>query len=443
MDKRVQRLDINGKLRVYYYVKDKLPIFYANILLYRGSAHELGYKRGIHNFMLKLLTESPEGFTPSDFSRELDRRGLRISARSGYFVSNLELDGVSDYFSESLNFSVKLLKSPALREEDFKRLKEQYKSAVILALKNPEFVTNYFTNYFYFKEMEPLRVMPEFGLVKDVLSLQYEEVKDYYQNFLRNLKLDVVVVSNLDLERDAGVFNELSDFVTKGEEKFSVSDERAEFDEVYVVDMDIAQAHLRIVIPAPHRRHEDYLPTKVANFIFGGSDLSSRLMKRLRIEKGLTYSVGSSYNPGISYGGNLLGPHLSIYYETELKDVKKSLDLIIEEVERIKTEGFTEEELQDAVAFYRGSTPLRVESYSQILTLLTEEIIYNLPFWHWEEEVERMGRLEVSEINNAFKKYFKMEKPFILVTGKASKLEKVFKDRKVVIIDPHTHFGLG
>ena len=51
------------------------------------------------------------------------------------------------------------------------------------------------------------------------------------------------------------------------------------------------------------RDNPDYVPFSVANYILGGS-FNSRLMKSIRQEKGLTYSIHSFHEGDIFTSGN-------------------------------------------------------------------------------------------------------------------------------------------
>ena len=131
MKDEVKFFELENHIKVHYLKKDKLPIFYSNMLLHRGSIDE-SRKRGIHNFAFRLLMEGPEGKSPVDFSKELEKLGLRIKTRSGYSFTTFELDGLSNFFVDALIKLEELIRKPAFREEDFKRLKDQYFTAVKL-----------------------------------------------------------------------------------------------------------------------------------------------------------------------------------------------------------------------------------------------------------------------------------------------------------------------
>lgn len=438
MAEAVSKLKIDNTVDVVFLKREKLPIFYANLLLGKGAIHETS-KRGIHNFTLKMITEGPKGKSPVEFSRELERLGLRLKVRAGYSISSFELDGLSDFFLDGIKEVKEVLTNPAFREEDFKRMRDQYITAVQLGFQDPEFVASYFSNYFYFQEVPELQPLPDFGIIKDVLSLEPGELQKYYSGLLSGTQLTLVVVSNLDLKAHYKELDVLKGIVTGGASSFDLPTANFEFEKVYIVDMDIEQAHIRLMTPAVARKDSFHYALMVSNFIFGGSDLSSRLMRRLRVKEGLTYSVSSSYNSGIPVGEKITAAYCAVSSETELKNARKAYDLIMDEVSNIAREGFSKEELQDAIAFFKGSIPLRVESYAQILSMITEEVIYRLPYFHWEEEIAEIENLNLELVNEAARRFLSFKKPFILIVGKASQLKKQFEDFDTEIVEPENY----
>jgi zinc protease len=203
--------------------------------------------------------------------------------------------------------------------------------------------------------------------------------------------------------------------------------------------MDIEQAYLKIINPAVKRNDPIYGAVKVANFIWGGSDFSSRLMKRVRVKEGLSYSVNSVVNFGIPLNGDIIAPYSVISCETELNKARKAFDAILEEKTKVLRDGFEKKELEHAIQFFKGSIPLLVESYAQLLSMITEEIIYGLPYFHWEEELRAIEKLTIDEVNKGAQVLLSFESPFVLIVGKAKKLKNQFKDFDIEIIEPEKY----
>ncbi|OYW88420.1 MAG: peptidase M16 [Hyphomonas sp. 32-62-5] len=95
-------------------------------------------------------------------------------------------------------------------------------------------------------------------------------------------------------------------------------------------------------------------------YTFGGGGFESRLMKTLRVDKGLTYGVSSSIDPNPTFtvwsGGG----------QTKNESAGEFITGIKEEMQKFIEGGVTEAELADAKAYLIGSYPLGFDSNAKI-----------------------------------------------------------------------------
>jgi predicted Zn-dependent peptidase len=104
----------------------------------------------------------------------------------------------------------------------------------------------------------------------------------------------------------------------------------------------------------PQQVNERYAAA-LFNTILGGG-MSSRLFQRIREKEGLVYSVLSYHN------GYLHGGYEAVYAACAPKNLRRVLDLTLEEMRRIKREGAAASELEAAKLHLKGSILLSLES---------------------------------------------------------------------------------
>jgi zinc protease len=127
-----------------------------------------------------------------------------------------------------------------------------------------------------------------------------------------------------------------------------------------VVTLPQPQSLVRFIGPGIARSHPDFFPAFVLNYTFGGGGFESRLMKTLRVEKGLTYGVSTSLDPNPSFltwsGGG----------QTKNESVGDFIAGLKGEMSKLIEGGVTEQELSDAKAYLIGSYPLGFDSNAKI-----------------------------------------------------------------------------
>ena len=125
-----------------------------------------------------------------------------------------------------------------------------------------------------------------------------------------------------------------------------------------------------MAVPAVSLDDKDYFAMNVLNNIMGGS-MSSRLFQNIREEKGLAYSVFSTYTP-YSNGG-----YFTIYAGVSHDEIESAIEGIKEELHLLKEEGISYEELviakeqmKSSYIFAQENVSTRMFSLGKNMTLL-------------------------------------------------------------------------
>ena len=134
-----------------------------------------------------------------------------------------------------------------------------------------------------------------------------------------------------------------------------------------MVDLDVPQSVIRF---GTQRRRPgaipDFIPAYVLNHILGGGAFTSRLFQEVREKRGLAYSVGTSL---VSYRAAAMTWG---YTATKNERVAECLDVIADEMARLKSDGPTDEELQKAKDYLTGSYALGFDTSTKIAHTLAQ-----------------------------------------------------------------------
>ena len=130
---------------------------------------------------------------------------------------------------------------------------------------------------------------------------------------------------------------------------------------------DLEQVHLCLMTPGVSAADPCRYASSILNACLGGN-ASSRLFQEIREKRGLAYSV---YSFGASFADTGL---LGVYAGVDPKNVEKTLDLILQELDRLRHASIPAQELASAKEYIKGCVLLATESTdSQMLRLAQNE----------------------------------------------------------------------
>ena len=159
-----------------------------------------------------------------------------------------------------------------------------------------------------------------------------------------------------------------------------------------------SQSHILIGMPGVARNDEDYFPLYVGNYILGGGGFVSRLMNEVREKRGLAYSVYSYFMPMQQPGAFQIG------LQTRKDQADEALRLVRATLRTFIDKGVTEKELIAAKQNIIGGFPLRIDSNRKILDYLSVIGFYQLPLTYLDDFTERVNKVTVMQIRDAFKR---------------------------------------
>ena len=185
---------------------------------------------------------------------------------------------------------------------------------------------------------------------------------------------------------------------------------------VYYVDKDIPQGRVVLGHLGKQRKNwedPDVFALSIMNDILGGGGFTSRLVKRIRSDEGLAYSAGSSFGVGQYWPGEF-----EVFYQSKSETVAFAAQIAKAEIERIRTEPVTEDELNTAKNSFIDVFPRRFESAAQIAGTFVDDEYNGRPHEYWNNYRDNIKKVGAKEVQAAAKKYLNTDKLVMLIVGK-------------------------
>ena len=138
---------------------------------------------------------------------------------------------------------------------------------------------------------------------------------------------------------------------------------------VYTVNKaDVNQGRVSIGHVGAMRDNPDFYALTIMSDILGGGGFTSRITSRVRSDEGLAYSAGSNfgfgvYNPGVFRAS----------FQSKNPTTTQALDIVMEEINRMRTTKVSAEELETAKNFLIEVFPRNFATAAQVAGLFAQD----------------------------------------------------------------------
>lgn len=361
---------------------------------YRGGVtNYAAEKAGIENLALAGAPEcGTKSFSKDAFKNKADKFGINVYGSSTYDYGMIGLNCISKYFNEGWSLLAEAVRNPVYNEKDFDLLKKQILAGIKNADADPDSkitkmaVTSTFENTPY--ATDPV------GETNTVNDLSAREIKNYYYNILLNKnRMFIVVVGKISKEEiTSKIKKAFGDIPSKTYTSFAYHTPEITSNSVNIEPRKLATNYIIGVVNAPLFTSADYAANSLAFSAF-----SENLFTEIRTKRNLSYAP-------YAVSVRLKMPYNYMYVSTT--DPKASVEVMVNEINRILTKGFSEKEFQDTRNLYITSNYLKEESTDRMAASLGRgEILGN---WKMDEEfIGKIQKTTPNDMTNVFKKYIK------------------------------------
>lgn len=163
------------------------------------------------------------------------------------------------------------------------------------------------------------------------------------------------------------------------------------------------QANLILGVLSYNRYDKKRYTARVLATILG-EGMSSRLFIQVRERRGLAYHVSSDY-----YGYKDSGA-FTIYAGLKLEKIEEGLKIILDELEKIKTEKVSDDELKKAKDMTRGRLAIRQESTNFLAEYFGTEFVLNRKIETFDEYLTNIDKVTAEDVIEVAKDLFKNNK---------------------------------
>lgn len=387
-------------IKAYYFEDHTNPIISMSFLFKNsGTAYDENGQFGISNMAAALLTEGTESFDAEKFKEIVDDKAIQISFGADvddFYGSLLTLKNNQKIATDLLK---SVLTEASFNRNDIQRVRRQMLLAIDRQTEYPQSLLNLVWAQDLYQN-HPYARNP-IGKKADIKNIGKEQLQNFVQNNLAKQNLIVGIagdISRQDAEKLLDkVFGSLPE---KTKSQPYVADAKLYFDgHEKNVQGNLPQVVALFTAQGVARNHPDFYPLYIANQIFGGSGLNSRVSKAAREDKALTYGVGSYLfiqdKADLIKGG----------FSTTPDKYKELQDIVLTQWQNMG-QGVTKEEFNQAKNYMIASYNLRFASLADIASMLVAMQKENLGIDFLQKRNAYVNAVSFDDVNNAAQKYF-------------------------------------
>ena len=194
---------------------------------------------------------------------------------------------------------------------------------------------------------------------------------------------------------------------------------------VYTVNKaDVNQGRVSIGHIGAMRDNPDYYALTIMNDILGGGGFTSRITSRVRSDEGLAYSAFSNYGFGVYNPGIFRAS-----FQSKNPTTSQAIDIVMEEINRLRTTKVSAEELETAKNFLIEVFPRNFSTAAQVAGIFAQDEYTKRAPDYWTTYRDRVRAVTVEDVQRVAQKYLQPDKLVVLVVGNIDEITKGNPDR--------------
>jgi zinc protease len=410
----------------------KLPVVTVLVIVDAGSTNDPAGKEGVAALTASTLLEGSERFDGAELAEKFEQLGTSVESGADWDSAFIKITVLSDQLEEATKLLGEAISSPVFPEREVERAKAERLAEILQLETEPRGLADEkFSEFLYTQESRYSK--PDEGNTESVSALSRKDVLEFYRSRYRAGSTTVIIAGDVSTD-------EARALITRAFERWALGNApnrplitaaRTTRKSIHIVDKpEASQSELRVGHVGLPRKHPDFFRTLVMNAVLGGL-FGSRINLNLREAHGYTYGASSFYDWRRGPGPFVV----STAVQSEV--TAPALREILLEIDRIRGERISEEELSLARDYLDGVFPIRYETTAAIASALATLVIYDLSADYYEAYRRNVRSVSADAVLQAARAHLHPDELQTVVVGDARVIRASVSDLSVG--DLHVH----
>jgi zinc protease len=384
---------------VAYIAEDRtLPLVSISGYIKYGDLKDPEGKEGLCSLLAALLrTGGTKKYQSDSLDAIIDLYAFNVKIAPGETQLRFSFSCLNEYLGLCLDVMQQMLFYPAFEEKKVKKSMDLFIEDLYHRFDNPGPILN----AAYEKAMYAGGANSRMPTVKSIRNITREDLLRAHQKAVRADNIIFAVSGKFSSDSMVKRLSVL--FPKAGRESLDSSFLRVALrapEKILFVKKAATQSYVKLGLRLFQRPNPDYYAVSVLNMILGGESFTSRLGTKIRSDEGLTYSIYSNAESNYFYPGTFY-----VEFHTKTESTCRALSLSLAEVQRLKTSGITNDELDHAKKILIDGFPSMFRSPEDIVENYSMNEYFKRPADHYVAYPKKIASLTNEDIRKAAQKY--------------------------------------
>ncbi len=410
----IQRVHLDNGLAVWVIPHVGVPVVTASLVIARGIGDDPPKRHGLASLTGDMLDEGAGTLDAVRLADAFARLGTQLEVDVGPDATSVSTSGLARYLGPSLALVGDVVRRPRFRTNDFARVRElrlsrlRQLSRSAATMADRAYVSAVFGTHAYGHGA--------LGTTASLDAVTLDDARDFWARMFGPGTATLVIAGNI-------VPDEAVRAARDAFESWADPPDRAPLAQAPVLAPDprillvdrpgALQTELRVGHLGPPRATDAYHALVVLNAVLGGQ-FTSRINRRLREEKGVTYGARSAFDFRRVAGA------LSCETSVQADATAAAVSDVLDELAGIRGEFVPDEELAAAKASLTRGYVRNFETAGQLARAAAQLATYALPDDTFDRFVPAVEAIQADDVHAAAVPYVRPDDATIVVVGDAA-----------------------
>ncbi|WP_275524264.1 pitrilysin family protein [Kamptonema sp. UHCC 0994] len=406
------RFELKNGMRVYLMEDHELPLVGGTALVRTGDRFEPTDKVGLGSLTGNVMrTGGTRQHSPDELNQLLEQRAAAVETGIGITSGSAGFSALSEDLDTVFTLFTEVIREPTFAQDKLDLAKNQEQGAIARRNDDPDDIAGREFQKLIYGDRSPYARTVEYQTLKNISR---EDLVSFYQQYFHPQNIILGISGDFDTAKMRSLieqkFGDWQSAQGSSELPLPTVSQANKSGLFFVNQPQLSQSYIEMGHLGGTFNNPDYAALDVMNGVLNG--FGGRLFNNVRSSKGLAYSVYAAWSPRFDYPGIFIAGG-----QTRSEATVPFIQAIHAEIERIRTEKVTPEELAFAKDSTLNSFIFNFEDPSQTLSRLMRYEYYNYPadfIFRYRRQVESTT---IADVQRVAKTYLKPDNIVTLVVG--------------------------